>query len=42
MLPTNESMVRSRAALTEQIDKRVENLKSLALWGDQIIDDRGS
>ncbi|KAI9246092.1 hypothetical protein BDA99DRAFT_447589 [Phascolomyces articulosus] len=40
MVPTNESMISSRTALIEQIDKRVEELKSLSLWGDQIIDDR--
>ncbi|ORY94080.1 hypothetical protein BCR43DRAFT_495831 [Syncephalastrum racemosum] len=39
MLPSNRSMVQTRAVLNEQIDKRIEELKEIAAWGAQTVDD---
>lgn len=34
-------MTQTRAVLNEQIDKRIEELKEIAAWGAQTVDDHG-
>ncbi|KAG0173222.1 hypothetical protein DFQ30_008491 [Apophysomyces sp. BC1015] len=41
MLPSNQSMLETNDAITEQINKRIEELEKLATWGGQQIAESG-
>ncbi|KAG0191534.1 hypothetical protein DFQ28_011651, partial [Apophysomyces sp. BC1034] len=42
MLPSNQSMLETNDAITEQINKRIEELEKLATWGGQQIAESGA